>query len=104
METAEEIGRLKLDEIKIHLLHVIKETKLETQGGYWPLELEEYIDLASKFLEYLFPSTVIQRISAACPTESLVAPQWISDKQKVLRRIEERLREKGAFQGTRYKD
>jgi len=78
METAEETGRLKLDEIKIHPLHVIKETKLETiflQGGYWPLELEEYIHLASKFLEYLFPSRVIQRISAACPTESSVAPQ-----------------------------
>ncbi|HDM79276.1 MAG TPA: hypothetical protein ENG51_22855 [Deltaproteobacteria bacterium] len=44
-------------------------------GGYWPLELEEYVDLASKFLEYLFPSRVIQRISAACPTESSVAPQ-----------------------------
>jgi len=38
METAEETGRLKLDEIKIHPLHVIKETKLETQGeaiGLW---------------------------------------------------------------------
>ena len=67
METAEEIGRLKLDEIKIHPLHVIKETKLETQGGYRPLELEKYVDLASKFLEYLFPSTVIQRISVNCP-------------------------------------
>jgi len=70
METAEEIGRLKLDEIKIHPLHVIKETKLETiflQGGYLPLELEKYVDLASKFLEYLFPSTVIQRISVNCP-------------------------------------
>ncbi|MCK4591795.1 MAG: hypothetical protein KAT86_08580, partial [Candidatus Latescibacteria bacterium] len=83
--------------IKIHPLHVIKGTELEAiflKGGYQPMELEEYVDLAAEFLEYLSPNTVIQRISADCPKEWLVAPLWISDKHRVLRRIEERVTEK----------
>ncbi len=97
LETAREMGRLDLDGIKIHPLHVVKGTELEAlflKGGYQPMELEEYVDLAAEFLEYLSANTVIQRISADCPKEWLVAPLWISDKHRVLRRIEERMTEK----------
>jgi radical SAM protein (TIGR01212 family) len=97
LETAKEMGRLNLDGIKIHPLHVVKGTELEAlflKGGYQPMELEEYVDLATEFLEYLSANTVIQRISADCPKEWLVAPLWISDKHRVLRRIEERMTQK----------
>jgi radical SAM superfamily enzyme len=76
---------------------VVKGTELEAlflKGGYQPMELEEYVDLATEFLEYLSANTVIQRISADCPKEWLVAPLWISDKHRVLRRIEERMTQK----------
>ena len=107
MATAREMGRLELDGIKIHPLHIVKGTKLETiflKGGYPPMDLEEYVELAAEFLEYLSPRTVIQRISAECPREWLVAPQWISDKQKVLRIIEEKMIHKGVSQGIKHGD
>ncbi|MFC1621732.1 TIGR01212 family radical SAM protein [Candidatus Omnitrophota bacterium] len=103
METARSIASLKLDGIKIHPLHIIKGTKLEKfykTGSVKVLELEEYVDLAVKFLEYLWPGTVIQRISADCPRDLLVAPLWISEKSKVLRGIEQ----KNILQGRLYKE
>ncbi|MDP8229728.1 MAG: TIGR01212 family radical SAM protein [Candidatus Gorgyraea atricola] len=103
IETARSVASFKLDGIKIHPLHIIKSTKLEElykAGRFQVLELEEYIDLAVKFLEHLWPGTVIQRISADCPRDLLVAPLWILDKSKVLRGIEQ----KDTFQGRLYKE
>lgn len=106
LETAKELGRLKIEGVKIHPLHIIKDTKLEElyrKGSYKPLGLNEYIDLATEFLEYLWPGTVVQRITAECPKDLLVEPQWISDKHKVLNGIEHRLIKEGKFQGRLYK-
>jgi len=106
-ETAREIGNMELEGIKIHPLHIIKGTKLEAifrEGGYQPLELEEYVELAVEFLEYLSPNTVVQRISADCPKNWLVAPLWILNKQQVIRTIEKRLKERATFQGAKQRD
>lgn len=94
IETAKEMARLKLDGIKIHPLHIIKGTKLEElfkKGLYKPLELEEYVDILVEFLKCLWPGTVIQRITADCPKEFLVVPEWILDKNRFLNLMEKRL-------------
>jgi len=106
LETAKECGYLKLDGIKIHPLHIVKGTVLEKifhEGKYKPLELEEYVELSTKFLEYLYPETVIQRLTADCPEEFLVAPGWINKKQVILKKIDEKLEKKERFQGKRFK-
>ncbi|MCX5781986.1 MAG: TIGR01212 family radical SAM protein [Elusimicrobia bacterium] len=102
INTAKEVGRLKLEGIKIHPLHVVKETELEklyNDGTFKPLGLKEYVDLASNFLEYLWPETVVQRITADCPRDLLIAPEWINNKTLVLREIDKTLIEKNTFQG-----
>jgi radical SAM protein (TIGR01212 family) len=102
MATAKELGRLKLDGVKIHPLHIIKGTKLEEQfkkGLYTPLQFEEYTGLVGKFLEYLCPDTVIQRLAADCPKELLAAPDWILQKSRVLEEIDRVLIKEGRFQG-----
>ena len=107
LETAEVVGRLKLDGIKIHPLHIIKGTNLEEiykKGQYKPLELDAYVNLAVGFLERIWSDTVIQRITADCPREFLIAPMWIVDKNKVLGRIEEKLLQINAFQGRLYQE
>ncbi|NQT95579.1 MAG: TIGR01212 family radical SAM protein [Candidatus Omnitrophica bacterium] len=83
LETAKEMARLRIDGIKIHPLHVVKGTKLEElylQGKYLPLELNTYIELLSGFISLLWPDTLIQRLSAYCPKELLVAPEWVSKR------------------------
>ncbi|HOW42277.1 MAG TPA: TIGR01212 family radical SAM protein [Candidatus Omnitrophota bacterium] len=105
LDTARAIGQLKLDGVKIHPLHVIKGTALETlyrRGEFKPMTRDEYVDLAAKFLEYLWPQTVIQRLTADCPPDLLVAPLWLLEKQRVLSEIERHLAAQHTFQGRRF--
>jgi radical SAM protein (TIGR01212 family) len=91
LETAKALAKLKIDGVKIHPLHVVKGTKLEEifkEGKYKPLELYEYVDIVTEFLGYLPPTTVIQRLTADCPKEFLVAPLWILNKNAVLNLVE----------------
>ncbi|TBR17098.1 TIGR01212 family radical SAM protein [bacterium] len=109
METANKLAELKLEGVKIHPLYVVKGTKLEElfqEGKYMPLEFAEFNDLAVNFLERLPADMVIQRISADCPHELLVAPKWIIDKNKyeVLKAIEDKLVGEDKFQGRLYKE
>lgn len=107
LETASELGHLKLDGIKIHPLHVIKGTKLEEfskNNSYRLMKLDEYVSLAADFLEYLWPNTVIQRITADCPRELLAGPFWILEKNKVIEKIENALLKEDRFQGRLYKE
>jgi hypothetical protein len=107
LETAREVGSLKLDSVKLHPLHVIKDTKLDKmlkEGTYKPLKLSEYVETISEFLEYLWPKTVIQRLTADCPKELLVAPDWILDKRKVIEGIENNLEASNRFQGKLFKE
>ena len=81
MATAKELARLKIDGVKIHPLHIVKGTKLQelyNKGEYKPLELDEYLDILSNFLSYLWQKTVVQRINASCPKDLLIAPSWIA--------------------------
>jgi len=90
LNTAKAMAGLKIDGIKIHPLHVVKATPLATlfrNGGYKPLSLSEYLDLLTKFLNLLWPKTVVQRISAYCPPDLLIAPEWVSHRSIVEHRL-----------------
>jgi len=90
LKTAEAMAGLKVDGIKIHPLHVVKGTPLEElfrREEYTPLELDEYIRLLKGFLERLWPETVIQRLSAFCPDDLLIAPKWVSHRNIVETRL-----------------
>jgi radical SAM protein (TIGR01212 family) len=106
IETAKECGRLKLDGIKIHPIHVLKNTELEkwyNEGKFNVMNMEEYIDLLCDFLSYLYPETVIQRLTADCDREYLVSPLWLLEKQKMLKLLEEKMKEKSIYQGKNYR-
>lgn len=101
LETARVLGRLRPDGVKIHLLHVIAGTPLQTlyEHGYRPLEKDEYIDIVVRQLELLPPETVIERITGDGDKTRLVAPMWSADKISVLGGIDKRQRELDTWQG-----
>ena len=107
METAKEMARLKIDGIKIHPLHIIKGTQLENlynQGSYKVLKLDEYLKLLAEFLKYLWPKTVIQRLTADCLSDFLIGPEWISRKSEFLHLLDERLKKEDVYQGRFYQE
>lgn len=105
LETAETLGRLRPDGIKLHLLHVIRGTCLAAlyeRGGYEPLTRERYVDLAVRQLELFPPETVIERITGDGDKAKLLAPLWSMDKIRVLGSIDRLQRERDSFQGKKY--
>lgn len=102
LETARSLGRLRPDGVKIHLLHVIKGTRLcemYESGEYTPLEKAEYIDTVIGQLELLPQETVIERITGDGDKKKLTAPLWSADKISVLGGIDKRMAEIGTYQG-----
>lgn len=107
LQTAEILGKLRPDGVKIHLLHVIKGTRLAEMylaGKYTPLEMEQYIDITVKQLELLPPETVIERLTGDGDRETLIAPLWSLDKRAVLGGIMKRQKELDSVQGKVFCD
>ncbi|MBW2589594.1 MAG: TIGR01212 family radical SAM protein [Deltaproteobacteria bacterium] len=102
IETAETIGKMGIDGVKIHLLYVIKGTKLEKlyrQGSYKCLKQQQYVDLVCDFLERIPGDMIIQRLTGDPHPEELVAPQWSIKKAQTLSLIKETLEKRDSWQG-----
>jgi len=102
LETAKAIAKMGIDGIKIHLLYVIKGTRLEKlyrQGSYKCLEQQQYVDLVCDFLERIPGDMVIQRLTGDPHPEELIAPQWSIKKAKTLSLIKETLEKRDSWQG-----
>jgi hypothetical protein len=85
----------------------VKWTELERsfrQGRYKALTLEDYMDLLAEFLAHIDPRVIIHRISAYCPKDILVAPDWVAQKNIVENSFSSHLKRKGYFQGCLIKD
>jgi len=103
LATADEMARLKVDGIKIHLLHVLRDTALGDlyqAGEFELLSRAAYVQLAASFLERLHPSTIIQRLTGDGPRDILLAPRWSLKKWEVLNAIEDEMAQRGTVQGS----
>lgn len=101
-ETARKLGKMRPDGIKIHLLHVIKGTRLEKiylEGNYFPMEMDRYVDITVRQLEFLPPETVIERLTGDGDKNKLAAPLWSKNKIAVLGAIDKRQALLDSFQG-----
>lgn len=105
IRTAEIVNGLPVSNVKLHNLHVLSNTPLETlyrRGEFQPLELDEYARRVVLFLKHLSPDIAVQRLAAvASRWDELVAPAWTKGKLRPTQIIEERLAE-GGCQGECY--
>ena len=104
METVRRVAELHPDQVKIHLLHVLRNTALADlygRGEYLPLEKEEYVSLVADALELLPADTVIARVTGDGMAEELIAPDWSRKKVSVINDIDKLLYERGTYQGYR---
>jgi uncharacterized protein len=104
--TGQLVSRLGIDGVKLHLLYVVRGTKMETlyqQGHYRCLTREQYIELVCDFLEVLPKNMIIQRLTGDPHPEELVAPSWALEKTKNLLMIQEVLERRNTWQGKFFK-
>ena len=106
LKTIEEVAALHPDEVKIHLLHVIRGTRMAEiyeRGDYTPMDRERYIALVAKALTMLPPDTVIGRLTGDGMAEDLLAPEWSRRKVTVLNDIDTLMYRESLCQGMNYK-
>jgi hypothetical protein len=102
VETARILAAMNIDGLKIHLLYVIRGTRLEAmyqQGEYACLSQADYVDIVCDFLAHIPGHVVIQRLTGDPHPEELVAPGWALRKGETLRLIRERLEQRSLRQG-----
>lgn len=105
-ESARTVGQLRPDFLKIHLLHVIRGTKMAEQyarGEFRTLEMDEYIDILIRQLELIPPETVMQRLTGDGARSTLIAPLWSIKKFEVLNEIDRQLEKRNTYQGRLFK-
>ncbi len=104
LHTAQTIADLGIDGIKIHLLYVVKGTRLEThyrRGKYKCLEQQEYVDLVCDFIERIPSDMIIQRLTGDPHPLELAAPQWALKKSETLAKIRNTLEKRDSWQGCK---
>ena len=102
LDTVKYLNKLDIQGIKIHMLNIIKDTKLEelyNKEKFHILTKEEYIDIVIKQLELLDEKIVIHRISADPDPATLVAPSWLLKKFCVLNDIDKEMARRNTYQG-----
>lgn len=106
LNTIKFLNKLNIDGIKIHLLHVMHDTKLVQQlnnGFLELLSMEKYIDIVCKQLEILNEDVVIHRLTGDAPSDIFIGPIWSKKKTIVLNNIDKELVKKNTWQG-KYND
>ena len=102
-ETARYIGQSGAEGVKLHLLHVLRNTDLAAEwqaGRVQTLELEEYISILELCLRNLPPEAVIHRLTGDGAKRDLLAPLWSGDKKRVLNAIHQAFLKDDLIQGS----
>jgi len=93
---------LGTDGLKIHPLHVVKNTLLAAEwrrDEYKPLEVADYIRIAADLIERTPPQIVYHRVTGTASKHILLAPSWCSQKWNILNGIELEMKRRGHRQG-----
>lgn len=104
IETAKFLNPLDIQGVKIHMLHIIKDTKMAETYKEKPFKIlskEEYIDIVTEQLEYLKKEIVIHRITGDPNKDDLIEPKWLIKKFSVLNDIDKKMVEKDIYQGDK---
>lgn len=104
LESAKTVAALRPHCLKLHLLHVIRGTRMEQElleGRVGLMSLEDYVDIIVRQLEVIHPRTVIQRLTGDGARADLVGPMWSLKKFEVLNAIDRELEKRDTYQGKK---
>lgn len=102
LETAKKVAALNPHSVKLHLLHIIKGTKIAEEylrGDFQTLSLEEYVKIICDQLEVMPPDVIIQRVTGDGDKNTLIAPLWSLKKFVVMNEIDKEFVKRNSFQG-----
>lgn len=101
--TADELSRLPIQAVKIHNLHIVKDTALAHVYRNEPfpiLSKEEYVELVCDFIERLSPRIAIERLYGDAPLDMMITPTWSTTGNEFSQIVQSALERRNTFQGV----
>ena len=102
IDTIKYLNKFNISGIKIHMLHILKNTPLGTiyqNNPFKVLSKDEFIEISVEQLRLLNPNIVIHRITGDPDKEDLIEPNWVLKKFVVLNDIDKLMRKENYYQG-----
>lgn len=90
-KTAEVIRDLGISAVKIHPLHIVRDTRLAEsyrRGEFELLSFEDYCEAVARFIRIVGKDVAIERFSGEAQNETLVAPDWTGDRNRIVSQVE----------------
>lgn len=90
--------------VKLHLLHLMKNTKMVRDYHEGRLELMDqntYVNLICDQLEMIPPEIIIHRLTGDAPRDTIIGPMWSLKKWEVLNAIDHEMKQRNTFQGAK---
>ena len=88
--------------LKLHPLHVVKGTQLANQwrrGQYAPPTMDDYISIAADLIGLTPPEIIYHRVTGTAAENILLAPEWCSQKWRVINLVTQELQRRNIRQG-----
>nr|WP_300003163.1 TIGR01212 family radical SAM protein [Tissierella sp.] len=105
IENAKIISALGIEEVKLHALYIVKGTKIGEQyqrEEFTMISREDYQKRVIKFLEYLDPNIVVQRLIGRAPRENALFVNWDTSWWKIRDDIVNAMIESNSYQGRKF--
>lgn len=105
LDSVRAVAELHPHQVKLHLLHVLRGTRLGEiygAGAYTPMTREDYVETVVSALELLPPDTVIGRLTGDGMADELLAPDWSRRKIAVINDVDKLLFARNTWQGRAY--
>ncbi len=105
LKTIDYIAHSGAQGIKLHLLYLMKDTKmveLYESGELQFLSQEDYIKLICKAVSMLPKEMVVHRLTGDAPRDLLIGPMWSLKKWEVLNAIDKTLEDNDIYQGKNF--
>ena len=105
IETVKYLSNLDIQGIKIHMLSILKDTKLAeiyNKENFKLITRDEYINIVCDQLEYLREDIVVNRITGDPKVSDLIEPDWLVKKVTILNDIDKELVRRNTYQGIKY--
>lgn len=105
IEGAKTLSALQVDQVKLHALYLVKNTKMARDyeaGEFTLISAEEYARRVVEFLRYLDPNIVLQRLVGRAPEENTIFTNWSMGWWRVQDLIDQIMEEENISQGSGY--
>ena len=107
INTVKHVNSLDIQGIKIHMLSILKNTKLADiylKKPFPILTKDEYIKIVCEQLTYLRPEIVINRITGDPKEDDLIEPKWLVKKRNIINDIDKYMAKYDLYQGKKIVD